>query len=216
LGEDDGPYARLRAGGDGPQIGELRRFQGQGIEYLLHLALGRGDDLDAAMLVVFTDVDSSVPHLVVDAARIGAQFALFADLVPRVDLVEDPGYLARVYTPLTEHREALQSRHDMKPRPVPMSLAPYVSPWMCGLNCGDEQLNNVATLYQPYVDHWRSLLAAPPECRADPAALRARDRHHRRTMYRPEADPVWAVLGNLLGQRDANRVMAMMHGHEAG
>src|SRR5688572_15730676 len=94
-GAGKGPW--LMMAGRGATRGTLRVFSAPGLDKLVSLTLDDGEQIDAAMLFAFGSPDSALPHLLIDAARVGRDYALFVDLLPRVELAAHPGYARSVY-----------------------------------------------------------------------------------------------------------------------
>src|SRR5690348_6156997 len=72
-GAGRGPW--LMMAGRGATRGTLRCFTAPGLDKLVTLTLEDGEQLDAAMLMAFGAADSALPHLVLDTARVGRDYA---------------------------------------------------------------------------------------------------------------------------------------------
>lgn len=190
--------------------GELRVYRGAGLDKVMHLELLDGSNLEASMLTAFSAPESLAPHLVLDAARIGRDFVIFVDLVPRVDLGVHPDYVRTVYQPLNDAAEALHDHPSLGPSKVPLSLAPYVSPWMRGFRCGRDELVRLFEHVAPYVSQWATLLRRDLGGLGDTKAAVLRDRAHRRAMFDRASDPVWDVLSGVLGSATVDRVLKVL------
>lgn len=200
--------------GQGGTLGHVRCYTSPGIDKIVFLTLEDGDQLDAAMLMAFGAPDSALPHLVLDAAKVGRDYAVFVDLVPRVDLAIHAHYVQRVYPTLTEVGEGLRKHPKLKASPVPASLMPFVSPWMAGFRCREDMLSQLFELVGTYVSLWLELKQGElPPVRLSPEELTDRDAWHRAGLFSSAADPVWDVLGTVVGQLSATRVLGLLHAH---
>jgi len=207
-----GPW--LSMAGQGGTLGHVRCYTATGIDKLVFLTLEDSDQLDAAMLMAFGAPETTLPHLVLDVAHVARDYAVFVDMVPRVDLAVNVPYLHRVYAGLPDVIEGLRRHPKLKPSPVPATLMPFVSPWMVGFRCREDVLSQLFELVGPYVSKWLELRQSePPSVRINRAELSDRDVCHRAALFSPAADPIWEVLGTLVGPLSATRVLALLHAH---
>ncbi len=207
-----GPWLSMT--GRGGTRGHVRCYTARGIDKIVFLTLEDDEQVDAAMLLAFGAKGSALPHLMLDAARVGRDYAVFVDLVPRVDLALHPHYVQRIYAPFNEVLGSLRKRPRLKPSPVPATLLPFVSPWMAGFRCRDDTLAQLSELIAPFVTTWLGLYgAALPAVRLSPTELSERDALHRAALFSSAADPVWDVLGTLMGAVNAGRVISLLQTH---
>lgn len=207
-----GPWLSMT--GQGGTRGHVRCYTARGLDKLVFLTLEDDDQLDAAMLMVFGAEGSALPHLVLDVARVGRDYAVFVDLVHRVDLALHPAYVQRVYVSFSDVIEGLRKHPRLKTCAVPATLMPFVSPWMAGFRCKEAMLPQLYELVAPYVSVWLSLHGAElPAVRLSPAELSQRDLLHRAALFSPAADPVWDVLGTVVGPLSAGRVVGLLQCH---
>jgi len=207
-----GPW--LSMNGQGGTRGHVHCYSAEGLDKLVYLTLEDGDQLDAAMLMGFGHPDTALPHLVLDVAQVGRDYAVFVDLVPRVDLPVHVPYILAIYSPLTEVLEGLRKHPKLKASAVPSTLMPFVSPWMAGFRCSEATLPQLFELVAPFVSTWLELRDTElPPVRTTPAELSGRDLLHRAGLFSSSADPVWDVLGTVVGPVSAGRVLSLLHGH---
>lgn len=211
-GAGRGPWFLMA--GRGATRGALRCFSASGLDKVAFLTLEDGEQLDAAMLIAFGEPNSALPHLFLDVARVGRDFAVFVDLVQRVDLAVNAAYVRGVYGPLNEVCEGLAKHPQLRASPVPHSLAPFVSPWMTGFRLAEPLLAQLFELIGPYVSHWLQLLrSGVPPVSMSGADLAARDLVHRSWLFARESDPVWDALVHVVGDKSAGRVLELLRKH---
>jgi hypothetical protein len=194
--------------------GALRCFGAPGLDKLVLITLEDSEQLDASMLLAFGAPDSALPHLVIDVARVGRDFGVFVDLVPRVDLALNPAYARGVYSPLRGALDGLSKNPQLRASPVPGSLRPFVSPWMTGFRLNSIVLPQLFELLTPILSHWVALHAgAVPPVALSVGGLTARDLAHRTNLFSKDADPVWDVLARAVGDARAGRVLGLLRNH---
>ena len=207
-GEGGGPLQTFVAQMDpvaGDVIGDLRLYRGEVTVVTTSMAsplLG----LDTHQVTVFTAPDSVVPHLTVDAALAPTQNGehhVGADLLGRVDLPANPGYLDVVYRPLSSALDAATADERLRPAtgldPVRKALR---SPWLFAAYLDEPDLPAAMPVTDAYVDHWLALFrdgVADYEPDLDAAALADRDRRFRATLFALETNPLWGLVDRLLG-----------------
>jgi hypothetical protein len=213
-GAGRGPW--LTMAGTGATRGQLRCYAGQGIDKIVFLTLEDDGQLESAMLMAFSEAGSVVPHLVLDASPVGRDYAVFADLVPRVDLSVNPEYVHAVYAPLWPVFDGLKRHPQLRPSEVPHSLAPYVSPAMAGFRASAAIMPQLFELVGPYVSHWLALhqgiITLPPELR-EIQGLKARDERHRALLFSKEVDPIWDVFSTVVGAENCRRALELLRLH---
>ncbi len=214
VGAARGPW--LSVGGMGATRGHVHVHTATGLDKVVFLTLEDGEQLDAAMLMAFGSSHTAQPHLVLDVARVARQYAVFVDLLPRVDLAVHPSYVREIYAPLDAVVDGLARHPQLVASPVPHSLRPYVSPWMTGFRCSTEHLQQLFEFVAPYVSGWLDLLMhGLPPVRHTTHELSRRDILHRENLFSAIADPVWDVLDTLIGEDNAQRVLSLLHSHGA-
>jgi hypothetical protein len=211
-GAGRGPW--LMMAGRGATRGTLRCFTAPGLDKLVTLTLEDGEQLDAAMLMAFGAADSALPHLVIDTARVGRDYAVFVDLLPRVDLAVHAEYTRAVYGPLHDVIDGLVKHPQLRIAPVPHSLRPYVSPWFGAFRLTPGQMPQLFELIAPYASHWMALHGgALPHVDVRGAELRVHDLQHRAGLFSRDGDPVWDLLGSLIGEQAAGKVLDLLRRH---
>lgn len=204
---------------EGRALGEVRVLTGGGVR-LVHSVLA--DDalgMDTHQIYAFTGPGSAVPHLFLDTAispNTDGTFHVGLDLAPRVDLGASLDYTEAVYAPLTEARAAALAQGLVHPVP---SLGPLQwsirSPWMVAAILDAEHLSLLHPVVDRYVDHWLHLLRSGVPADVDAAALSVRDERNRAALFSPRTNPVWGLIGKLLGPDTATRLTALLTGSHA-
>jgi hypothetical protein len=208
-GAGKGPW--LMIAGRGATRGALRCYSAPGLDKVAWLTLEDGEQVDAAMLFVFADPESALPHLCIDVSSVGRDFAVFADLIPRVDLAVNAAYARVVYGPLHDVVQGLAKHPQLKHSPVPQTLLPFVSPWMVGFRLSPQLMPQLFELLASYVSHWLELYSGElPQVDLSPQSLRARDVIVRKSRFAREADPVWDELAHVAGEVPLNRVLEVL------
>ncbi len=207
-----GPWLSMT--GQGGTQGHVHVHAGVGIDKIVFLTLEDGDALEAAMLLAFGPPATALPHLLVDVARVGRDYGVFVDLVPRVDLAIHAQYLHRIYAPFTDVLDGFARHAGLRMSPVPCSLRPFVSPWMAGFRCKAPVVHQLFELLAPYVSTWLALHGHElPPVRLESADLTGRDMLLRAGLFSSAADPVWDVLGTVVGPFQARRVLDLLRTH---
>jgi hypothetical protein len=213
-GAGRGPW--LAMAGTGATRGQVRCYSALGIDKVVYLTLEDDGQLESAMLIAFSAANSAVPHLLLDASPVGRDYAVFVDLVPRVDVAVHPDYVNAVYGPLWSVFDGLKRHPQLRPSDVPHSLAPYVSPCMAGFRATHAIMPQLFELVGPYVAHWAALqqgaTALPAQLRAT-SGLKERDERHRASLFSKEVDPIWDVFNTVVGGENCRRVLELLRCH---
>ena len=215
LRERGGPYLPLPVGG-------LRLFHGEGgVRRLVYIELATVG-LDAHMIYAFTGAESPLPHFTLDAVHAGPGFAFHLDLVPRVDLGANPGYLEAVYEPLTPTFNAAREIEGLSPALLLPRQRALMSPWMLAHRADEAAFRGVEAPVAVYLEHWSRLLAdgLPTLLTAglfggEPELLAERDRLLRAAIFDPEVDPVWDMVTRLVGAEVGEAMRTILRDPEA-
>lgn len=205
-GPEGGPAMTFSAADDpGRPAGHLRLWAGEGrVDRMLHVRL-EADVVDTQLWFLFGRRATVMPHLHVQVVQFGADNCVYnADLIPRLDPVDHPGYFREVMHPLTKpYWKAVNDYSNVcSHAPGNPAVAAYLSPWSIGTSrpATRAELVKVTPSIEAYVDHWTALahsLAYPA-----PAAawLGARDERHLHGFFDEELDPrAWKGLYGLIG-----------------
>ena len=205
---------------DGQPVGAFHVYAGSGVRLvysaLAHDALG----LDTHQLYGFTGVGSAVPHFFLDSAispSTDGTFHLGLDLSPRVDLGVHLDYSEAVYDGLAALRAEALARQGVHPVP---SLGPVQwslrSPWMVAAITDAAALRSLGDVVAAYRDRWVELVLAglPASAGAlpDEAALAERDALSRALLFSARTNPVWGLLGKLVGGEQAEAMRSLLVG----
>lgn len=204
---------------EGRRFGEMRVLTGSGVR-LVHGVLADDEfGMDTHQVYAFTGPSSAVPHLFLDAAispNTEGTFHVGLDLAPRVDLGASLDHTEAVYAPLTAARAAVLEQDFAHPVP---SLGPLQwslrSPWMVAAIVDAEHVPMLQPVVDTYVQHWLELLQSGVPTDVDPGALASRDQRNRDALFNPRTNPVWGLIGKLLGPDTAARMTSLLTGSPA-
>ena len=212
----DSPHWEALEGPKG-NVGELRRYRGRrGVQDVVgaHLAPGV-PPLDSHMVVVFTDPESPVPHLVVDSVVFGEQASFHVDLLPKADLAESPHYLAHCFAPLDALKERMEEDERLVAGKVPLAQQALLTPWSATYQVAPANLALAMEYTQAYFDHWSSLVTEPwptqVEAEVSGEGAARRSRALRRRLFSRDVDPVWSMLDRAIGSESVDRLLAALN-----
>lgn len=201
----------------GDRIGAFHVYRGSGVRVvysaLTHDRLG----LDTHQVYGFAAADSPVPHLFLDSAispSTDGTFHLGLDLAPRVDLGVHLDWSEAVYDGLAGLRAEALARPGVQPVP---SLGPLQwslrSPWMLAAITDAAALRSLEDVVTAYRDRWVDLVrGGVPAPVPGPQALAERDALSRATIFSARANPVWGLLGRLVGEEQSEAMRALLVG----
>ncbi len=219
LGLTEQPSAGLdlRAVGgplDGQSVGAFTTYTGGGVRLVYSALAIDAFGMDTHQVYAFTAPGSAVPHLFLDTAispNTEGTFHLGVDLAPRVDLGANLDYSEQVYGMVTEPRAAALSAPGVLPVP---SLGPLQwsirSPWMVAAIVAPQDLSALEAVVDAYVDQWLSLIAQGVSVDQPEPDLAARDRRNREALFSPRTNPVWTLVGRLVGADMGERMRQVL------
>lgn len=216
-GSDGGPLMTLTSTMGPAPVGDLRAYDSGPVQRMITVSLSvERMQLDSHMLFAFTHADSPVPHFTVDSVMAGGVLAFHLDLIPRADLGSHLAYMDGAYSGLTETFMVARGIEGLTPAHLgPRQLA-LMSPWMLANRSTADAFAHVPALVRSYCDHWLGLMADGLPAEAiedlDPIALPDRDVRNRAALFNPDVDPVWSNVARLVGQKDAERMRALLRG----
>jgi hypothetical protein len=211
LGRDDGWH--LRRGGDGERLGEVQLWSGPRVPRVVVVELAdAAAGLTSWMLHAFAPSDEPVPHLGMDVVSHRDGCAVFADLLPRVDLAVQLDHAELAYGALTPLLAAAAELHELRPESLPPRQVAVLSPWRLSLAGSADALEQAGELAVAYVGHWAGLAAdgVPPVDGVSQDALVRRDRVHRAAVVDPDLDPVWRMAERLIGAASVTTIRELL------
>jgi hypothetical protein len=143
-----------------------------------------------------------------------------ADIIPRVDPVEHPGYFREVYGPVTEAywRATKDVKNVSALAPANPAIALYLSPWSiaAGRPAQREELERVWPSIEAYLDRCLACARSLAFIGPDGAALRERDRRHMEIFHGDELDPrawkgVYRIVGEAIGREIKSILATPLH-----
>jgi hypothetical protein len=196
------PY-KVLASAFGP-VGEIRIFSGEAVTKMVYISMAVPQfGLDSHMIFAFTPAGSPVPHFTLDSVLNAPDFAFHLDLIPRVDMGANLGYMDHCFTPLTETYEAAGQIEGLKPARLGPRQYAIMSPWMLVFRANESAFEAIQSPVSTYLEHWMGLVenGIPSEVTEGATAdsLARRDRSNRSIIFNPEVDKVWAQVDRLLG-----------------
>jgi hypothetical protein len=208
-GDEPNAYRVLRSPmvPDG-SVGAQRIFRRAGVADLVYIGLTVPMiGLDSHMLFAFTPQTSAVPHFTLDSVASGADgagaYAFHLDLIPKVDLGANLGYLRHCFEPLTAIRAAAQEIAGLSPAHLSPTQYAVMSSWMLVHRADAAAFEAVTPSVHAYRDHWFSLIeqGIPGDVLGDvtPDEVARRDAKNRAIIFDPSVDPVWARVSQLVG-----------------
>lgn len=214
-GEGGGPWLSLAsqvpmAKGE---VGQVRVYKGRGVSQLVTCtivvpAIG----LDSHMLFAFTETEGGVPHFTVDSVRNGADYAFHLDLIPRLDLAVELGYMDEVFAPLSPQFKAHRELPGLKPAQLDPRQYAVMSPWMLVNRADEAAFKSTFAAVEAYLAHWFGLLERGVTAlgATTPAQRAARDAAHRAVIFNPDVDKVWKQITPLIGAPAVDKMLGLL------
>jgi hypothetical protein len=214
--DDGGPAMTLTSPMSSEPVGEMRRFERQGVATLVYVGIAvEAIGLDSHMLYAFTPAESAVPHFTLDSVQTqlpedaggGQIFAFHIDLNPRIDPGVNPEYLRHCYVPLDAARERGLAIDGVTAASLDPLQWQVMSAWMMANRATAQAFGQIGEVVAEYREHWFGLVEAgvPGSVLGgwDPERIAERDRASRDTIFSTEVDPVWNNISRLLGEEQA-------------
>ena len=209
---EDSSFA-LRRGGSGEELGVVRVSSSVRVPRVVVVELADPTvGLTSWMLHGFAPSGEPVPHLGMDVVEHPGGCAVFADLLPRVDLAVHLDHAALTYAALEPILADVAADPSLRPESLPPRQVAVLSPWRLSLAGDSEGLARAAHAAAAYVAHWVGLVAAglPQLDGTDAASLIARDRTHRGAVVDPDLDPVWRMAERLIGAGSVESIRQLL------
>jgi hypothetical protein len=179
------------------------------LDRMIHMRLIAGP-VETQLMFMFGKPATSMPHFHAQAVQFPPDGCVYnADLLPRLDPVDHPEWIERVYGPLRRpYRQATSDKQNScNQAPANPALAVYMSPYgLASSQTTSEELDRVAPSIDAYLDHYLSLATEAGWDVADGEALQDRDRRHLEKFFADEMDPrawngVYRIIGEAAGKR---------------
>jgi hypothetical protein len=184
------------------------------LDRMLHMRLLAGP-VETHLVFIFGRADTSMPHFHAQAVQFPPAGCVYnADLIPRVDPVDDPEWFNRVFGHLRRpYKQAVSDpQNTCAQAPANPALALYMSPWGIASSLTDEaELQRVRPSIDAYLEHYLLLANEADWVVTDPEALRARDARHLQQFFSDELDPrAWNGVYRIVGEASGKAVKALM------
>jgi hypothetical protein len=211
-GEDGGPHRRVLSAQDGQQIGQSRVFVGDGEvkKVVYHEIAVEQIGLDSHMIFAFTDASSPVPHWTFDSVVAFGNHAFHLDLIPRLDLGANLGYMDDVYGRVTAAFETGLKQEGLSEAAIGPRQRAVMSPWMLAYRVEEELYPTIDVHVQAYLDAWFDMvdngIDAEVAAQIDKARIAERDAANRAMIFNRALDPVWDQITPLMGMEQSEEL----------
>ncbi len=217
LAEDGGPHLPLTCHApmyDGP-IGQVRVFSGGPLfRVVTSTIVVPPIQLDSHMMFCFTPSDSPVPHFTLDSVRAGGHHAFHLDLIPRVDLGSNLGYMDECFTPLTEAHERGNAIEGLSKAALSPRQYAIMSPWMLASRANEDAFSEIDNSVDEYLDHWFGLVENGVSDSSVQGVSREqlvqRDARNKAIIFNVDVDKVWDQILPLIGQEAVDAQIALL------
>jgi hypothetical protein len=215
-GEDGGPFRKVHMARDSSECGETRILIGDGVvqKVVYHAIQAEFIGLDSHMIFAFTASDSPIPHWTFDSVMNHPTYAYHLDMLPRVDLGANRPYMDFVYGPLNEMFDAGRSHDGVTEAALGPRQRSIMSQWMLAGRVAEDVYPGMEQYVQAYLDRWFDLVEnGIPQDILDSIKdvdLAARDAANRAIIFNREVDPVWDLIGPLVGDRGSEMLRAQL------
>lgn len=182
-------------------VGEIVVWEGDGVDSMIYIGVAVPPiGLDSHMVFAFAPPDSTLPHFTLDSVQSGDYLAFHLDLMPRLELATNLGYMDQVFSPLTETFDLGRGLEGLSPAQLGPRQIALMSPWMLANRATVDGFAAIKPIVDAYRNHWLSIVQEPGDLAAGHNGARARDLLHRSNLFNPDVDRVWAQMDRLLGE----------------
>lgn len=217
-GDNDGPCLPLSYADDpSASAGYVRYWVAPAtspLDRMVHMRLQSGP-VETQLLFLFGKPETTMPHFHAQAVQFPPAGCVYnADLLPRVDPIDNPAWFERVFGPLRRpYRKATSdTENSCAQAPANPMLAAYMSPWGIASGQTDQaELEKVQPSIDAYLDHYLVLASEGDWGVSEPDAQRARDARHLAQFFSDELDPrSWNGVYRIVGEDTGRRAKALM------
>lgn len=174
--------------------------------------------LDSHMIFAFGRSDNAIPHFTLDSIAAPGMYAFHLDLIQRVDLGANLGYMDAVYGELTDTYDEARKLEGLSEAALSPRQYALMSPWMLASRADEAAFTAIEGYVQTYFDRWAKLvengLPAGADAGMDGSALAVRDQRNRDALFNADVDPVWNQIAPIIGEDACTRIMEILRGHE--
>ena len=174
--------------------------------------------LDSHMVFAFTDESSPIPHWTFDSVFSAPFYAMHLDLLPRVDLASHRPYMDYVFGHLNETFAAGKSHPGLSEAQLTPRQRSIMSQWMLAYRVHADNYPDMNVNVQAYLDWWFELVenGLPQEVldSIQDTDLDNRDSANRAMIFNREVDPVWDLIGPMVGDRQSELLRAQLETNE--
>jgi hypothetical protein len=219
-GENGGPFRPITSVRDGSEIGLTRILVGDGLvkKVVYHAITVDFIGLDSHMIFAFTDPESAIPHWTFDSVLNDPIYAFHLDMLPRADMASHRKYMDFVYEPLNDDFEGGKTHTGTSEAQLTPRQRSIMSQWMLAYRVTAEEYPHMEPYVQAYLNRWYDLLdnGIPQEVldTLKDTDLAARDAANRAIIFNREVDPVWNLIGPLVGDVQSEMLRAQLETNE--
>ncbi len=216
--DNDQPYHRFYHPESGDDMGCLRLFSGQDIldKVVMVYIHASALDMDAYMIMAFTQPGSLYPHLAFDTELLPNDAAFHIDLLHKREFATDIDYIQSVMAPLTAAFDAANNEPDFRFSDATHLMKALLNPWMASFHCLPEHLAKSQSTIDAYIDHWLSLANRPnSEIQVNTPqeqAIADYDSAHRAAIFDPRVDMLWDMISQLIGGDSRDVILKLVRG----
>jgi hypothetical protein len=218
-GTDGGPRMSFQSPGNGDDgAGYLklwRASEDSGWDRMIHARLA-ADTVDTNLFFLFARAQGVLPHFHGQAVQFGGDQCVYnADLLPRLDPVDHPGYFRAVFEPLNRPYWEVTQRPENAAASAPgnPAIAVYLSPWSIGAGrpAPRDELERVSPQIHAYLEHCLALADTLDYPAPDAELMLARDRRHLASFFDERLDRrAWKGVYRILGEEQGRAMRSVL------
>ncbi len=226
--EDGGPFRTITNADGSKDLGLTRVLVGDGVvkKVVYHAIMNEVHPpgapspflLDSHMVFAFTDADSPIPHWTFDSVYSEPFYAMHLDLLPRVDLGSHRPYMDYVFGHLNDTFAAGKAHPGLSEAQLTPRQRSIMSQWMLAYRVHADNYPSMDVNVQAYLEWWFELVenGLPQEIldSIKDTDFAARDAANRALIFNREVDPVWDLIGPMVGARQSELLRAQLETNE--
>ncbi len=176
----------------------------------------QSESVDTNLFFLFALAGSICPHFHGQAVQFGTDNCVYnADLLPRLDPVDHPGYYRLVFEPLSRaYWEATQRPENAcASAPGNPAIAAFLSPWSIGAGrpTDSAELSRLTPQLFAYLDHSLALGEKLDYPAPDAELMRARDQRHLHSFFDESLDRrAWKGVYRIIGDEQGHAMRQIL------
>ncbi|ARN73376.1 hypothetical protein [Oceanicoccus sagamiensis] len=214
------PYHSFYHPESGDEVGYIRLYKGEHIlDHVVEVNIRAATmEMDAYMIMAFTQPGSLYPHLAFDTELLPNDSAFHIDLLHKREFATDIDYIQSVMAPLSDAFDAANANPDFRFSDATHLMKALLNPWMASYHCSPEHLAQSQTTIDAYLDHWLSLAdRAEGEVIVNTShshQVADYDRQHRAAIFDAKVDILWDMIANLIGTDSRDLILTLVRGQK--